>query len=405
MIQVQEELLKILSVVLWGKTSEHEYSEQKWEEILSVAENQGVLFIVLQGCTTIRRQFFSTKWQKWRSKLISTMVNNESIMANQSKIIASLQAADIPCAVLKGTGLSACYYNPSVRALGDIDILVPTQFIEQASDILVSQGFHAPQDSFAHPYHIDFYKTGVVVELHHAVSTFPDSPVGREVKRYLMSWQKQIQQKRIGNYTFWCLSDSQQALSLLVHMERHMTTGCIGLRQLCDWAVFLTSITPEYLAEKILPELKRCALDKFAAVLTQTAVRYLGLNSAYGVPFSPVREQYVQAMIEEILRVGSVHNKNNTEDSSNFFVDESGTKSSIRVFIGKINLLAQRKFPFTKKLPFLLPLFWLYLPLRYWIRSLMGKRRRKSLLRTITITKQRKELYKELNLFNDIQER
>lgn len=405
MIEIQEKLLKILSDVLWRKTPEHTYSEQEWDGILSAAEDQGVLFLVLQGCASIRQQLSAAGWLKWRSKLISTMINNESLMAVQSKVVDLMQNEGIPCAVLKGASLSACYYNPSARALGDIDLLVPAQFVEQASEILVSQGFHAPEDSFAHPYHIDFYKNSVVVELHYAVSTFPDSPAGTEAKQYMETWQEQLQQKHIGNHTFQCLSDSHQALSLLLHMERHMTTGCIGLRQLCDWATFLTSVMPDYFANQILPELKLCGLKEFAGVLTGTAIRYLGLNSAYGMHFQSVRERDIQAMIDEILRAGSIHNRNNTEDGSSFFVDESGTSSSVRVFLNKINSLARRKFPITKKLPFLLPLFWLYIPLRYWLRSLMGKRRRKSLLRTITITKQRKQLYRALNLFKSVQEK
>lgn len=404
MIKVQKNLLKILSDVLWQKTSEYEYSEQEWEDILSTAEDQGVLFFVLQGCISIRQHLSSVSWSKWRSKMISTMINNESLITAQSRIIDLMQNTGIPCVVLKGTSLSACYYNPAARALGDIDLLIPEQFIEHASSILVSQGFYAQKDAFAHPYHINFYKNNIAIELHYAVSTFPDSIAGKEAKQYLESWQEQIQQKHIGNHIFPCLSDSQQALSLLIHMERHMTTGCIGLRQLCDWTVFLTSITPDYFTDQILPELKLCGLSKFAAILTRTAICYLGLNSVYGITFLSVRERNVQAMIEEILRTGSIHNKNNTKDISSFFVDESGTKSSLWVFINKMNLLAQRKFPFTKNLPFLLPFFWFYIPLRYWFRSLLGKRRRKSLLRTITITKQRKQLYSTLNLFKDIQE-
>lgn len=405
MVETQEKLLKILSDVLWQKTPEHTYSSQEWETILPVAEDQGVLYLVLQGCTSIRQQFSAASWLKWRSKLISTMLNNETLMAAQSRIIGEMQAEIIPCAVLKGASLAVCYANPSARALGDIDLLVPRQFVEQASDILVSQGYHAPQESFAHPYHIDFYKNGIVVELHYAVSTFPDSPAGAEAKRHMHAWQEQLRQKHIGNHTFPCLSDSHQALSLLLHMERHMTTGCIGLRQLCDWAVFLASVTPVFFADQLLPELQACGLAKFAGVLTQTAVCYLSLDPAYGMALENIRKRDVQAMMEEILRAGSIHNKNNTEESSSFFVDESGTKSSMRVFISKINSLARRKFPITKQLPFLLPIFWLYIPMRYWLRSLVGKRRRKSLLRTIAVTKRRKRLYRALKLFESAQEK
>lgn len=402
MIEVHEKLMKILSDVLWRNSPESTYSEQEWEDILSTAEEQRVLFLVLQGCTSIRQQFSAAGWLKWRSKMISTMINNELLMEAQNKIVDLLKERGIPYAVLKGTSLSVCYYNPAARALGDIDLLVPVQFVDRASEILVSQGFHAPKDSFAHPFHIDFYKNSIVVELHYAVSAFPDSCAGTEAKHYMESWQNQLRQKHIGNYTFQCFSDSHQALSLLLHMARHMTRGCIGLRQLCDWAAFLTSVMPEYFEAQILPELKLCGLKKFAGVLTRTAIRYLGLNSAYGMPFQSVRECDIQAMMEEILRAGSIHNK---IEYSNFFIDESRTTSAVQVFVARINSLAQRKFPVTKKAPFLLPLFWLYLPLHYWILSLMGKHRRISLLRTITVTKQRKQLYRTLRLFKGAQEK
>lgn len=405
MNKVQENLLQILSDVLWKKTNNHYYSEMEWEDILTLAEDQGVLFLILQGCSSIRRQISSANWAKWRSKLVSTIVNNESLMMNQSRIIGWMEDKGISCAVLKGTSLSACYYDPSVRALGDIDLLVDPQYAKQAVSILLEQGFSAPKESFEHPYHIDFYKNGIVVELHFAASTFPDSAAGAQARRIMEACWQEIQQKQIGDHTFPCLSDLHQALSLMLHMERHMTTGCIGLRQLCDWAVFLTDIRPDYFADQILPELKLCGLAEFAGVLTRTAIRYLGLDSVYGVSCQSVRERDIHAMIEEILRAGSIHNRNNTEDSSSFFVEESGTESSAKVFFNKINSLARRKFPITKELPFLLPLFWIYIPLRYWIRSMMGKRKRKSLLRTITITRQRKQLYRDLNLFKTDQEK
>lgn len=118
MIKVQKSLLKILSDVLWRKTSEYTYSEQEWEDILSTAEDQGVLLLALQGCTSIRQQVSAASWLKWRSKMLSTMINNEVLMEAQSKIAEALKNERIPYAVLKGASLSACYYNPFARALG-----------------------------------------------------------------------------------------------------------------------------------------------------------------------------------------------------------------------------------------------------------------------------------------------
>lgn len=399
MEQVQENLLKVLSGALWNRISDNTYSEPEWTDILALAENQGVLFLILQGCTCVRRQISSQAWLKWRSKMVSTMVNNDSLMALQSKLLSLMLEKGIPCAVLKGTSIASCYYDPAVRALGDIDLLVAPQYVDQAAALLQAQGFSAPEESFAHPYHIDFFKNNAVVELHFAASSYPDSPAGMEAKRIMESCWQDIRNKQILGHSFPCLSDLHQAVSLLLHMQRHMTTGCIGLRQLCDWAVFLKSVPQNDFRERILPKLQNCGLAEFAAVLTMTAVRYLGLEPEYTTWCQRVRESSIRAMIDEILREGSIHHKNKTEDSSSFFVEASGTEPAFRVFISKLNALARRKFPITKKLPFLLPLYWLYLPIRYWVRSLAGKRRRKSLFRTFKMTKQRKQLYKELRLF------
>lgn len=399
MERVQENLLKILSGALWDRISDQTFSESEWIDILDLAEEQGVLFLILQGCTCVRRQLSSPEWLNWRSKLVSTMVYNDSLMGLQSKLLSLMAETGIACAVLKGTSIAACYYDPVVRALGDIDLLVAPQYVDQAVALLLAQGFSAPEESFSHPYHIDFYKNNAVVELHFAASSYPDSAAGAEAKRIMESCWQDIRDKQVSGHSFPCLSDVHQALSLLLHMQRHMTTGCIGLRQLCDWAVFLKSVPQENFRERILPKLQSCGLAEFAAVLTMTAARYLKLEPEYASWCQRVRESSIRAMIDEILREGSIHHKNKTDDSSSFFVEASGTESALRVFIGKINALARSKYPVTQKLPFLLPLFWIYIPTRYWVRSLAGKRRRKSLLRTIKMTKQRKQLYQELRLF------
>lgn len=399
MLKAQKTLLRVLSDVIGEKTSEYSHTESEWEDILTLAKAHGVLSLVLQGCPSIRTQISPANWQKWFCKLVAITVNNNSLIATQSKIVGLMADKGIPCAILKGTSLAACYCNPLARTLGDIDLLVAPQYTEQAADILFAQGFSAPKESYAHPYHIDFYMNKTVVELHFAVSTFPNSAAGSEAKRIMDTCWQEIQQKHIENHVFPCLSDLHQALSLMLHMERHMTTGCIGLRQLCDWAVFVKSVSPDYFAEQILPALERCGLAEFARVLTKTSVRYLGLDPNHVAWCCSVKDRRIEAMMQEILRTGSIHNKDNNDDVSSLFVESSGEEAAIRVYIKKINAISRRRFPITQKAPVLLPIFWVYIPIRYWIRSLIGKRKRKSVLRTIAMTKQRKQLYRELKLF------
>ena len=111
----------------------------------------------------------------------------------------------------------------------------------------------------------------------------------------------------VAEYPVQCLSDSHQALSIRLHMARHMTTGCIGRCQLCDWAAFLAIVMPDYFANQIIPERKLCGRICGRA-------DHDSHTPAYGMPFQSIREHDIQAMLEEILRAGSI------KDGSNFFV-------------------------------------------------------------------------------------
>ncbi|MCB7187645.1 nucleotidyltransferase family protein, partial [Anaerostipes caccae] len=62
---------------------------------------------------------------------------------------------------------------------------------------------------------------------------------------------------------------------LLLHKLEHITSSGLGLRQLCDWAVFVhRDMTPERW-EDLLPKLSRFGLLHFARVITRICVEDL----------------------------------------------------------------------------------------------------------------------------------
>ena len=179
-----------------------------------------------------------------------------------------------------------------------------------------------------------------------------------------------------------------------------------------------------------------------------TAIRYLELNPAYGMPFQSIREHDIQAMLEEILRAGSIkappHNSaarlamSFPPSASCKFLDLPPvnlrnlhlhlTKNSFAsrpphlcgVTLKTAAISLQLRAEHHRRCEYLLSgstrwrgesllsqrscrSCFLYFDCR--VRSLMGKCRRKSLLRTITITKQRKRLYRALKLFQSAPEK
>ena len=62
-------------------------------------------------------------------------------------------------------------------------------------------------------------------------------------------------------------------------MGHHLNGEGIGLRHLCDWAVFVSSMSRAEFCELFEKSLKSIGLWHFACVLTSLCVEYLGCNA------------------------------------------------------------------------------------------------------------------------------
>lgn len=399
MNDLERQLLKLLSNSIWNKPLVDlcaQIRNDDYAYICALAEVHSVLPFVLHDVAflnCIPRALADVL----RKKLIATIVNNERLMALQDSLIRWLNIANIPCLILKGCSLSIYYPQPEVRPLGDIDVLVWPRDIESATRILHEHGFRKLEAD--HPFHVHFHGAGGIIELHYAVSAFPNTRGGREAACVMQECLNHTQVSVLDGHEFPVLIDEYQALSLLLHMERHMVESGIGLRQLCDWAVFMNHVKVDYFTGVILPLLERCGLAQFAKVLTKTCVRFLDLDSEHVSWCMDVDDALVDAMMEEILRAGNFGRAADEDDASSLLMggDSSGNPSLI--LIQRLNASARRDFPITEKAPILLPLFWVYIPIRYWIRSLLGLRPQKSIKKTMSTAQKRRQLYSDLHLF------
>ena len=61
--------------------------------------------------------------------------------------------------------------------------------------------------------------------------------------------------------------------------------------------------------------------------------------------------------------------------------------------------ICYQNFPLLKKYRILLPLAWVYIPMRYWVRSLFGLRKRKSIGQAAKNAKTQRDFYHMLGIF------
>ena len=400
----QMALLMLIRSAIWG--SPEALPDADWDVVEKYAQEQGVLWIACLGAKALKQSNCSLqtipkeRMKNWRSALYTGTFYNDQINSVQTRLIQWLAENKIRAAILKGTSCSRCYPFPEARPLGDIDVLVDRECVTTVGEYLESRGYTKSQHE--HGFHVGYYGTEATVEVHYAGTNIPDSTGGRAVAEEMRHFLEDTQMACIGKMTFPVLSDAHQALMLLLHMERHMVDSGIGLRQLCDWAMFVNSTAGIGWKDNILELLKRCGMLVYAKVLTKTCVIFLGLDAAKVEWCLDADDELAQAMMEDVLRGGSMGTAD-TEGMGSLFTDRvhmgDGRQTRLTGLLGRLTRLAYQHFPYTQRYKILLPVFWIYIPMRYIVRSLVGLRPKKRILAVYREADQRQRLYKALQLY------
>ena len=206
---------------------------------------------------------------------------------------------------------------------------------------------------------------------------------------------------RVQEPRFAVPSEFHHGLVLLLHTARHMTTGGVGLRQICDWAVFVAHMGerfPMVFEEK----LRSVGLWKFACILTQLSSEYLGapVQKWAGEP----DRELLDALMDDIFAGGNFGIKDKTRrDQAKFITDRKSGGAASRTVAGQAvrsaNEIVRRHWPIAAKLPVLYPAGWLFFGGRYVLRAALGRRSRINVRELAKRAEERRKVYEKLDLF------
>ena len=214
-------------------------------------------------------------------------------------------------------------------------------------------------------------------------------------------FMESIGESGIDGHRFSVLSEFNQAVALLLHMIRHMFGSCIGLRQVCDWAMYVANADQDDLVKNTLPALAHGGILHYAEVATRTCVDVLGLPEEKAQWCQNVTREERRAFAMDIFQGGNMGSADK-EGMTNWFTygRAMGTKQSpIAAFFTKLSVRCYEVCPMAKKHKILLPVLWVFVPVRYMVRSLLGLRPKKSVVKMVQKATTKRKLYEMLNLF------
>lgn len=311
---------------------------------------------------------------------------------------------DIPYVILKGVA-SASYYNePMLRMMGDVDILVAPDNIAKVDELLKSIGFITTDDIDGDNMHIGYKrKDGVACELHRRIGWAPNNSVGDTVNKYLSDIFERSVEYKTSNGSCVVPDKFHHGLILLLHTATHLTHEGVGLRHLCDWAVFVNSFSNDDFVNTFEKPLKEMGLWRFAQLLTLCCVKYLGCDAKEWA--GQADENLLDGIIADILNGGNFGMKDTDRYGQIKYISDRkegtvGKKNPILQLFSSIDAKTKKEFKFVNKSKLFLPIGWLFTVCKYLYMVIMGKRQLDSHL-TIAGAKQRKEIYQEFRLFDE----
>lgn len=202
------------------------------------------------------------------------------IMTEQSKIFQLLNEANIDTVVLKGAAAAIYYPNPSLRCMGDIDIIVNQKDFEKAFHILCESGYTNIDTLDHYDRHICFKsKKGIEIELHNYFSTSRNKKQNEILDRFVFKGISNAETKKIGKNEFKMLPKLENGLVLLSHINQHLSSG-LGLRQIIDWMCYVEkNLDNEFWKNEFSKAADSIGMKTLAKATTAMCKKYLDLNS------------------------------------------------------------------------------------------------------------------------------
>lgn len=336
--------------------------------------------------------------QAWNNHMIVSTMRNQQNLQIQDMVLRKLSEADIKCAVLKGSSVSICYNEPMLRTLGDVDILVNPSDYDKAIEVLCGDEY-ADESYEGHTFHYKYTLHGIPIEIHKQVTEYTSAEYGQIIETKMSGALDRVIHKSIDEFEFPCLSNEYQAATLLLHTQRHFFENRLPIKMLCDWAMFIRTVSVEEWKSKVLPFIREIGLLEFCDAMVATANEYLSAECEDKVT-KKVSKKMTEFIMLEFLNNGVIADENslsqNIASSCSQKIDEkSGRILSLFMLI---NDIARNEFRLARTSSVFLPLFWIYIPLRYLARFISGERTGISLSAFNETVERKGYIIKELKL-------
>ena len=287
---MEKELFTLLRLGLGNTTSEEDNllgfptpSTAEWARLGKMAQKQGVLGIMLDGIDRLAGAGYGMTGdipaQQKREWIGSVLLGYEARNKSQIRIIDDLQKkwaeSGIKMMVMKGQAMGLYYPNPMHRAPGDIDCYLFDGY-DKGNEAARKWADKVNEGWYKHS--VISYK-GETIENHQFFVHTREGQRSKLLNQLLCESLKDAEFDTLPGTGALLPPSMFNAIFLSYHALAHFLEEGLRLKQILDWAMFLKRDADKVDWKVFYSICDRFHFRRFAVVMTDIAVHYLGVKS------------------------------------------------------------------------------------------------------------------------------
>lgn len=404
MDSIQEQLLAVVRYQLFGGVKPTIKNEEL-SDILTEAKAQTVFSTVFSLLQENLKNFSKKEFLHCQESFFANVMTNTNNFMEHAELHKLMTERGIPYVAIKGLASAYYYPDPSLRDMGDVDFLVFEKNFEMAKQAVLSAGFAVDHGGDNGDIHIAFKREPLSIwEQHRCVNGVPNGFVGELIRKETDRTIETSELVELDGAVCRIPDKLHHGLIMLLHMVSHMTSEGIGLRHLCDWAVFANSIENDEFVKLFKDKLSQFGLWKFAQTMTAVSEKYLGADHKKWAENPDLEGNYLEGVITDILNGGNFGKKDMNRyreikyisNRNERTVDDKGVVAQA---VNTLNKKVYNDHAFIDRHKVFLPVGWIAEGGKYIGLLVSGKRKTQGTSAMLKEASKRKDIYSKMKLF------
>ena len=301
----------------------------------------------------------------WEKYYLNQQLYYNRLLSYQKEVCVAFAAEGIPAAVMKGTASGVYYPMPSLRTMGDIDILVRPEDLVRCEEILLGLGYETTEGLDKSERHCSYVKEHIEVELHYIFAKSYTDEIADRINRRLAAALPDARMMSVDGVDFPAFPEVENGFIILYHLYIHIYKD-LGLRQVIDWMNFARRCEAGCWDE-INAMAQDAGIYTMQQVMTKLCVKYMGLPRTDAISWCEnADDTLVDELLEYICGQGNFGSNLANDDYSGRISGITGIVSGFR----RLQRGGICRWEAARKYRVLRPFAWIYQAVRVIIITL-----------------------------------